>query len=238
VDPAPPHGTIFDRLNSYGISWKNYFADLATCMLFPSVPEHNPQNLAPIEQFFIDAKAGTLPGFCIVDTEFQEASEENPQDIQSGQAVAAQVINAAINGAAWDKTLLIWTYDEHGGYYDHVPPPRAIRPDGIRPSAVQTYGDLYSYYGFRVPTVVVSPYARKNYVSHVVHDHTSILKLVETKWNLPALTFRDANASNLLDTVDLQAKTPPFLESPQLAAAQVPTGAVVCYAEDPSVPGA
>jgi phospholipase C len=236
TDPPPPNGTIFDRLNAYGVSWKNYFTDLATCMLFPSVPEHNPQNLAHIEQYFVDAAAGTLPGFCIVDTEFNEASEENPQDIQTGEEFAARVINAAMSGAAWDKTLLIWTYDEHGGYYDHVQPPRAVRPDGIKPSVTTTYGDLYSYYGFRVPTVVVSPYSKRNYVSHVVHDHTSILKLVETKWNLPALTYRDANASNLLDTVDF--RNPAFLDPPTLAAATTPTGAAVCYAEDPAVPGA
>ena len=69
---------------------------------------------------------------------------------------------------------------------------------------------------FRVPAAIVSPYARRNYVSHVVHDHTSILKLIETKWNLPALTFRDANADNLLDSLDLQAK-PAFREPPTLA---------------------
>jgi len=236
TDPPPPNGTIFDRLNAHGISWTNYFTDLATCMLFPSVPENNPQHLAPSAKFFADAAAGTLPGFCIVDTEFQEASEENPQDIQSGEAFAARVINAVMTGPAWDKTLLIWTYDEHGGYYDHVAPPAAIRPDGIAPQVTETYGDLYSYYGFRVPTVVVSPWARKDYVSHVVHDHTSILKLVETKWNLPALTYRDANASNLLDTVDLRGR-PAFMDPPTLAAAATPTGAPACYASDPNLPG-
>jgi phospholipase C len=164
-------------------------------------------------------------------------SEENPQDIQTGEEFAARVINAALTGAAWDKTLLIWTYDEHGGYYDHVRPPRAVPPDGIPPQVTQTYGDLYSYYGLRVPTVVVSPYARKDYVSHVVHDHTSILKLVETKWNLPALTYRDANASNLLDTLDLRGR-PAFLDPPTLADPAAPTGAIACYASDPTVPGA
>jgi phospholipase C len=237
LDPAPPNGTIFDRLNAYGISWKDYFVDLATCMLFPSVPEHNPQHLAPVAEFFVDAAAGTLPGFCIVDTEFNEASEENPQDIQTGEEFAARVINAVMTGAAWERTLLIWTYDEHGGYYDHVPPPPAVRPDGIAPQVTQTYGDLYSYYGMRVPTVVVSPYARPNHVSHTVYDHTSILKLVETKWNLPALTFRDANANDMLDTVDLRRR-PAFLDPPTLAAPATPTGAAACYLQDPTVPGA
>ena len=73
-------------------------------------------------------------------------------------------------------------------------------------------------YGFRVPAVIASPWAKRNYVSHVVHDHTSILKLVETKWNLPALTYRDANASNLLDSLDFGASAPPFLQPPALPA--------------------
>ena len=84
---------------------------------------------------------------------------------------------------------------------------RAIRPDSIAPIQSPDEPPLspggFDRYGFRVPAVIVSPRARRNYVSHVVHDHTSILKLIETKWNLPALTYRDAAASNLLDSIDL-----------------------------------
>src|SRR4029450_5412343 len=111
--------------------------------------------------------------------------------------------------------LLIWLYDEGGGYYDHVPPPRAIPPDDIPPLITvppdQPGGD--DRYGFRGPAGIVSPYARRHYVSHHVHDHTSVLKLIETKWNLPALTFRDANASNLLDCLELR-RPPAFLDPP------------------------
>jgi phospholipase C len=249
-DPSPPGGTIFDRLDSYRISWKDYFVDLATCDLFPRVPERSPQRLAPIAEFFADAAAGTLPAFCLVDTEFQHASEENPQDIRAGQYFAWRVIQAVLASPAWEKTVLIYTYDEHGGYYDHVPPPRAIRPDGVPPGDVTThpvagtanerptelYGDLYSYYGFRVPAVIVSPYARRDYVSHVVHDHTSILSLVETKWNLPAMTYRDANASNLLDCLDLTARRPPFADPPALTPAPAPTGVPGCFVQDPTLP--
>ena len=74
----------------------------------------------------------------------------------------------------------------------------------------------YDRYGFRVPAAIVSPYAKRDYVSHVVHDHTSVLKLIETVWNLPALTYRDANADNLLDSLDLHGR-PPFREPPPLA---------------------
>ena len=79
----------------------------------------------------------------------------------------------------------------------------------------------YDRYGFRVPAVIVSPYARPNYVSHVVHDHTSILKLIETKWNLPAMTYRDANADNLLDSLDFNS-APAFLVPPTLPAPALP----------------
>src|SRR3954451_22724701 len=104
-----------------------------------------------------------------------------------------------MQGPDWDTTMLIWCYDEHGGYYDHVAPPAAIPPDAIAP--IINPGDRpgdFSRYGFRVPAVIVSPRAKRDYVSHVVHDHTSVLQLLERKFNLPALTDRDANADDLL----------------------------------------
>ncbi|HEY2428653.1 MAG TPA: alkaline phosphatase family protein, partial [Acidimicrobiales bacterium] len=234
--PLPPGGLIWDVLNAHGISWRDYFVDLPTTGLWPETVLRNPGHVVPVAQFFADAAAGTLPGVSFVDPEGWQASEENPQDIHTGEAYAAQVVNAVLNSPAWPRTLLLFTYDEHGGYYDHVAPPPAVRPDGVRPgvAAGDTYGDLYSYLGFRVPAVVVSPWARKGYVSHVTHDHTSFLRLVETKWNLPALTYRDANASNLLDTLDLSR--PAFEEPPALAAAALPTGALACYAQNPTSP--
>ena len=127
------------------------------------------------------------------------------------------MINAVINGPAWDRTALLLTYDEHGGYYDHVPPPAAIPPDSIGPTLEpgENGFDGFARYGFRVPFALISPWARRDFVSHQVYDHTSILKLVETKWNLPALTFRDANAAPMLDMLDL--RRPSFAEPPRLA---------------------
>ena len=110
--------------------------------------------------------------------------------------------------------MLILTYDEHGGYYDHVPPPRRWRP--TIPPMVQpgeSAYDGFARYGFRVPSVVVGPYA-KRYVSHVVYDHTSVLAFVERKWNLPAMTYRDANANDLTDFLDLDASPPASPPSP------------------------
>ena len=197
-----PNGTIFDRLNQYGISWKDYYPDIPTCALFAPVFTGNPGKSVPVHQFFADAAAGTLPAFSLVDP-YTNFSEEDG-DISIGEAYAALVINAVMDGPAWEKTALIWVYDEHGGWYDHVPPQPAVRPDNVRPEL--TPGDVrgaYDFTGFRVPCAVVSAWSKKDYVSHQVFDHTSILKLVETKWNLPALTFRDANAHNMLDFFDL-----------------------------------
>ena len=171
-----------------------------------------------IDQFFVDAAAGTLPAFCLAEPDFEVASEENPQDIRVGEQFAAKVINAAMDGPAWEKTMIVWCYDEHGGYYDHVPSPRAVKPDAIPPTLQATdRPGAYDRYGLRVPAVVISAYARKNHVSHTVYDHTSILKLVETKWNLPAITNRDAHAADLLDCLDL-ASPPAFLDPPSLPA--------------------
>ena len=145
------------------------------------------------------------------------SSEENPQDIAIGEGFAARVINAVMSGPLWSKTLLIWTYDEHGGYYDHVPPLGAPEPDGIAPEISATdYQAAFNVTGVRVPTVVVSPYSRPNSVSNVPHDHTSIIATIAAKWNLPALTYRDAQANTLLDYLNLNAP-PAFLTPPVLA---------------------
>ena len=199
-----------------------------------------------IEQFFADADSGRLPSFCIVDPDFRTFSEENPQDIRKGESFAAEVINRVMHGPGWADTLLIWTYDENGGYYDHVAPPPAVPPDKVRGRSLVAHQSLlrsvlkvlfpgyvrhaeqlvagpgaYDTYGFRVPAVIVSPYARPDCVLSDVFDHTSVLKLVEEKWNLPALTRRDAAATSPLGALDLTARpaflTPPELSAPALA---------------------
>ncbi|MCU1455901.1 MAG: Phosphoesterase family protein [Acidimicrobiales bacterium] len=212
----PPNGTIMDALNKHHVPWRNYFTDLPTTGLFGPVINRSPGSVVPIADYFADAAAGRLPAFSLVDPNFDHASEENSDDISTGESFVAKVVDAALRGPGWSKTVLIWLYDEHGGYYDHVPPPAAVPPDAVPPQlkAGDTAG-RFDVYGFRVPAVIVSPFARKDYVSHVVHDHTSILKLVETKFNLPALTDRDANADGLLDSLDLHG-TPAFAIAPAL----------------------
>ncbi len=149
-----------------------------------------------------------------------------------------------MHGPDWESTLLLWIYDEHGGYYDHVPPPAAVAPDdvparnwqlshrvGARAAApgsrrssspeLENADDgpvTYDRYGFRVPAVIVSPYARPDFVLHDELDHTSVLKLIEEKWNLPPLTRRDAAATSPLGALDLDAP-PAFLTRRDLPAA-------------------
>jgi phospholipase C len=192
------------------------------------------------EEFFAAADRGELPAVSIVDPDFEAYSEENPQDIRRGESFAAAVISHVLHGPGWPRTLLIWTYDEHGGYYDHVPPPPAPPPDDIlgrslvghgtrlaaalRPLAPRMVRDKenmttgprrYDRYGFRVPAVIVSPYARRDFVLSDVLDHTSVLRLIEEKWNLPPLTARDAAARTPLGALDLDAP-PAFLKPPDL----------------------
>jgi phospholipase C len=208
--------------------------------LFPLGMGRYMQHVRSIDQFFADAANGTLPGFCIVDPDFDAYSEENPQDIRKGESFAAEVINRVMHGKGWPHTLLIWVYDEHGGYYDHVPPPAAVPPDDVEGRTVigrrsrletlvrpvfphmvkskenETEGpNRYDRYGFRVPAVIVSPYARPDYVCSETLDHTSVLKLVEEKWNLSPLTARDAAARTPLDALDLTS-APIFLDPPPL----------------------
>lgn len=201
-------------------------------------------HLRHIDRFFRDAAAGTLPSVSIVDPDFASGSEENPQDIQIGEGFAASVIDAVMRGKGWSNTLLIWFYDEHGGYYDHVPPPAAVEPDEVLPHSlldstgpwrwllkhtplwrtaqhVDTVAGRYDRYGFRVPAVVVAPYARADCVASTVFDHTSALKLIEEKWNLPPLTKRDAAAVAPWNMLDFDAP-PAFLDPPTLPAPAKP----------------
>ena len=214
-----PNGTIFDRLNHYGISWKDYYPDAPSAALFlPNYTDNRTDGkVVHFEQFLLDAASGNLPSFSLIDPYVDYSEEHN--DISIGEAYAATMISAVLQSPAWGKTALILTYDEHGGWYDHVPPVPAVRPDNVPPNITvpPDQPGSYDYTGFRVPCVVVSPWSKRDHVSHMVYDHTSVLKLVETKWNLPAMTFRDANANNMLDFFDFSAPRPPFAEPPELA---------------------
>lgn len=163
----------------------------------------------------------------VLGADFQNAdpgeTQEDPQDMYYGEAWAHRVVEAVLQSPKWSRTLLIYTYDEHGGYFDHVPPPRAIPPDNIPPALLP--GDPaggYDMYGPRVPAIVVSPYSKPGGVTNETYDHTSVLATIEAKWNLPALTLRDANAQHVMDF--LNPDEPALLEPPVINAPPRPPG--------------
>ncbi len=123
----------------------------------------------------------------------------------SGPSWVASIVNAIGNSPYWANTSIIITWDDWGGWYDHVAP--KIINDGI------SWGSGFVY-GFRVPLIVVSPYAKAGYISHVTHDFGSILSFVETNFNLPSLGYADAYADNLSDCFDLTQAPLPFQTIP------------------------
>jgi phospholipase C len=240
--PAPTNGTIFERLSAAGISWTDYCESWptgSTIELYPTVDAaFSATNVKNISQFFTDAAAGNLPSVSLLDPNYSTQSQEDPQNIVVGEAFLESVVRAVGSSPDWLRTMLIINYDEHGGYYDHVPPPPALAPDSIPPMVQpgeQIY-DGFARYGFRVPSVVVSPYAKRGHVSHTVYDHTSILALIERKWNLPAMTYRDANANDLSDFLDLDALNagmPTFPELPPLVASGQTAATLACSKTGP-----
>jgi len=215
----PPNGTLFDLLDGHSITWRDYYSDLPSAALWMGPDAFLNPSCVSVNQFFTDAAAGNLPAFGIIEPNYTSNSEEEPQDIAAGQQFAASVVDAVFKSPNWSSTLLVWCYDEHGGYYDHVPPPAALAPDTVKPIAPgnEQYQGFHRY-GFRVPAAVISPYSVPKKVTSKVHDHTSVLAMVERKWNLPALTYRDANAADLMDFIDLDHAafaTPPKLTAPQ-----------------------
>jgi phospholipase C len=236
LDPPPPHGTIFDRLSENHVSWASYFTDFPMTLTIPSILLRYPDHHHARERFLHDCAAGTLPAVSFVDpgmgllSSIAESigalpgvvkdilkmlgppgqTEEDPDDMYYGDLWSYETVEAVLKSPAWPRTLLIYTYDEHGGYYDHVPPPAAYAPDDIAPQLPAGESGNYEMYGVRVPAIVASPYSRVGGVSSVTYDHTSILATIERKWNLPALTRRDANASTVMDCLDLTR--PPVLK--------------------------
>ena len=233
IAPAPPpNGTIWDRLDAHNISWGIYDQppSYPSFELVPGsdTPARSATRVHTFSEFLADVAGGRLKQFTFLDPNYGTTSEENPQDIQVGERYLAQVVNALIKARTWKNTVLIINYDEHGGYYDHVPPPPAIVPDSVAPMLEP--GDVpatFDRYGFRVPLIVVSPWARRGYVSRVVQDHTSVLAFIERKWNLPAMTLRDANAQPMTDYFNFHK--PAFLKPPKLAPApKLHLGLVEC----------
>jgi len=191
------------------------------------IPQNFPNNIGtigvPDSDFDRDLNNGTLPQVAQIEPasnagldEHPTNSDTAPSQTQAGAAYAASIVNSLMNSSYWHDSAFILTYDEAGGIYDHVAPIPATSPDGIRPKdllpgdiCTQTTGPTcdFSYTGYRVPLIVVSPFARKNYVSHTPADYTAILKLIEARFSLAALTNRDAAQMDMTEFFDFANPT-------------------------------
>ena len=187
--------TIFDRLADAGVDFRIYYGDLPFIpLLGAGVKVSLDGKLQKMKQFFADATAGTLPPVSYIDPPFAYGDDHPPHDPPYGQALIASVYNALAASPQWKHTLLIVTYDEHGGFFDHVPPPTA--PD-------EHAADGFDQVGFRVPTLVIGPYVKQGFVSSVVRDHTSALKHLEGMFGTAPLTMRSTAANDLTELLDM-----------------------------------
>jgi phospholipase C len=202
---------IFDRLEQAGVSWKFYVQNYDPRITFRArvasdrgsqivwVPPldysrylDNPKlmsHIADMEQYYRDLNRGTLPE--VVYMAPSGSSEHPPGSIQAGERFVRTIMNALIASKYWDSSAFTWTYDDWGGWYDHVKPPK-----------VDKWG-----YGFRAPALLVSPYARRGYIDHTTLDFTSYLKFIEQNWNLRPLGPRDAKANSIIGAFDF-SQTP------------------------------
>lgn len=220
---------LVDQLEQRGISWKVYVTSTPGIAMIPRLLSRYKDHLVPYEVYFTDLEQGTLPQFAFLDPGLgvayvEDSSEHPPAVVQIGQRLVAETVIALTKSSAWEKSVLFWTYDEHGGLYDHVPPPAACAPDDATPikNGKPAEGD-FKMLGVRVPMAAISPYARKGYVSHTTFDHTSIVRFVQARFVLPALTARDANAAVPWDMFDFNS---PPRAAPALALPTVPADTI------------
>ena len=255
-EPLIQSKTIFDSLQAAGISWKIYtqlpsgytYASAFAGFMSRFGSTGNIVEDPTFSQFIADAQSGSLPAVTFLE---KPDADEKPDgvgyNIQTGVTETRQLINAVMYGPSWKDSVIIFTFDEGGGLYDHVAPPTNVpSPDGIKPvdictSATDpgcTYAALthtappydapgdFTRYGYRVPLVVISPFTKQGYVSHVTTDYTAWLKFVEKRFNLQPLNARDgwANTSDMSDFFDYT--NPPWATPP----ANPPTdNSMACY---------
>ena len=215
-----------------GYSYLNQFTYEGTVINSAGKTPDLLQNIVPMTQFTADAQNGTLPQVALIEPPSVEGLDEHPSDsdaypenIQTGAAYAASLINTLMGSPSWKDTAMIFTYDEFGGLYDHVPPQSAAVPDqyaypiDLQPTdqcdgANQSAGICsFGMTGYRVPMIVISPFARKNYVSHTIYDTTAVLTLIEKRFGVPALTNRDKSQADMstdfFDFTNTPWATPP-----------------------------
>jgi phospholipase C len=218
--------TIFDELERKGVSWKNYVPDYpngSSLKPFPIFAKFTGTKIVPMSQYFTDAKSGNLPQVAFIDRDSKSGLDEHPGpgiSVQKGAAYVKTIIDALMASSNWDDSVFFFTYDEGGGFYDHVPPVATVSPDGILPvlgtndTCTATPGPMcdFVYTGFRLPNFVVSPFARAHYVDHTNMDTTAILTFIEKRFGVAALTARDAAQPDISYFFDFAGKpnlTPP-----------------------------
>lgn len=236
--PPLPSETIFEALDKAGISWKIYKTDTSPSFLglfsYASAPGVQAKIVPVNPNYFNDLAAGTLPQVAMIEAGYGNGLDEHPtgddtkpaSDIQKGAAYVSTLINGLMKSSSWGSSVFILSWDEGGGFYDHVSPQPEPSPDCILPSDLRT-GDIctnpdgslnsdptcrFETTGYRVPLIVVSPFSKKNFVSHTVRDYTAILKLIEMRFGLANLTARDAAQPDMMDFFDFTNvpwRTPP-----------------------------
>jgi hypothetical protein len=194
--------TIFDRLDERGVSWKFYVEDydpaqavqVVRVPLLGSARYAGDPRIVDLDEYYEDLRGGRLPQVAYIAP--AGSSEHPPGRIEAGEALVRRLIGALAMSGAWDRSAFMWTYDDWGGWFDHVRPPRG--------------------FGFRVPALLVSPYARRGHVDSTRLDTTSILRFIEDNWDLEPLARRDARANSLAGAFDFSK--PP--RAPSLVAAE------------------
>ena len=208
-----PHGSIFDALRQKSqFGWRIFAGDH-----FPLAAALKGIRLSEIASFTDFASAVVSPNYPWLYTfiepnygdvakgTFEGGTSQHPLDgITQGEALIKETYEAIRNSPHWNTSLLIVTWDEHGGFYDHVPPPSAVEPGDTQPgSKYNRYHFTFGQYGVRVPAVIVSPLIPANIIDHRLYDHSSIPATIEALFQLPALTKRDAAANNLTPLLSL-----------------------------------
>jgi phospholipase C len=191
--PSQLSPSIYHRLAAKGIDWAYYYGNIAAISKITITDLDVTPHVHRFQQFLIDAAAGTLPPVVYIDPGFAANDDHPPVHPILGQALISSVYKALAASPQWPNILFVLTYDENGGFYDHVSPPTA--PDD---RAAEGFGQL----GFRVPAMVMGPYVKSSYVSSVQYDHTSALRQLENVFGLEALTMRTASANDLTDCID------------------------------------
>src|SRR5881296_1784546 len=215
--------TIWDRLAARGVSGRYYYSDVPFLGLWGAKYTAISRT---IDAFYATCAAGTLPHVAFVDGSFLQeltgtGADDHPfGDVRAGEAMMNRIYRAVTQSPAWSSTVLVINFDEWGGFFDHVPP--AVAPI---PPADLAAGNTDGRRGFRTPTLLVSPFARRAYTSHVLYDHTSVLRMIEWRWDLQPLTVRDATANNLADELDftlVDSAPPPVYSVPDVVGAPCP----------------